>query len=688
MRREGTKPIEPQSRPDLGLEGDPSRWTLIDLIDLDHYLDLDDQSLREGQVAREALDARDRALYLREIEGRVAAPPHTPGYRRGVLRRWLAARRVAEDPLLRDLLPGATFARSQRLVSFGLALLGFSLGVALGSALLHYDGAHPVNVAWYLFILVFLQLGLVLATATAWGLRRSRAVSGVIRDVSFLAYLVRPLFTKAAGYIQRHRLLHIPQDLREGAARRRGLTRTHFALYGPAAYLPFLTAAQVFGVAFNLGVIAITLALEWFTDLAFGWGSALELSPELVHEVARLIAAPWGWLMAEGVGYPTLDQVAGSRISLKDPLATLQAVDLRSWRWFLVLAVTTWGLLPRLLLMGASMFAQRRALASLPFTHARTQALYARLVTPSLVGSEAVERRGAEMPIPAPLTPITTPRSAPRRPPIPAQAAASPARPTAPTGGASIAEREAPLTVPTTPPSPVAEQAPGPSAAVEPPRPSAPTEAGGPTRPEPLREPLREEGAAPQEGLEPPVLEPTTGVGLAAREAPPQPIPPREAHPAAIAADACILLIHVDVADLLEGADQVRLQTLLRRLSGWRVGASATYGGGSTMANQALGLVEEAHWVTPPARVALVQDGSQPPITELLRFLRALRLAAGPHAQVLITLVGDPEGDDPLSPLPEFERSDWQSKIEQLGDPYLRLETLVSPDPELAPEAT
>jgi len=47
---------------------------------------------------------------------------------------------------------------------------------------------------------------------------------------------------------------------------------------------------------------------------------------------------------------------------------------------------------------------------------------------------------------------------------------------------------------------------------------------------------------------------------------------------------------------------------------------------------------------------------------------------------VLITLVGDPDSEDPLSRLPDFERSDWQSKIEQLGDPYLRLETLVPPE--------
>ncbi len=149
-----------------------------------------------------------------------------------------------------------------------------------------------------------------------------------------------------------------------------------------------------------------------------------------------------------------------------------------------------------------------------------------------------------------------------------------------------------------------------------------------------------------------------------------------------MAADACVLLIHVDVADVLEEADHARLQQLLRQISGWRVSSSATFGGGSAMANQALALIEGAQWQAPPARVALLEDGSQPPITESLRFLRSVRAAAGDQAQILLALVGDPEGDDPLPTLSEFEFADWRRKVEQMGDPYLRLEMLTGPDEE------
>jgi hypothetical protein len=75
----------------------------------------------------------------------------------------------------------------------------------------------------------------------------------------------------------------------------------------------------------------------------------------------------------------------------------------------------------------------------------------------------------------------------------------------------------------------------------------------------------------------------------------------------------------------------------------------------------------------------VIQDGSQPPITENLVFLRQLRAATSVQAQVLLALVGDPEDDDRLPPLRAFDYTDWQRKIDQMADPYLRLEMLAAP---------
>ena len=693
---------------------DTDRWTVPDLMDFDYYVDEDERLAHESAAQRKRLQERDRRLYREQIEQAVTATPeHTPRHRSRALRRWLTARRKAEDPSLRPLLPGAVFARGQRLVSIIVGALGFFAGVGVASALLRYDGEHPVNVSWYVFVLVIVQILLVSATVGAWYARRSSPVRTAVQDFSLLGHLIRPLFSRAARWVQRQRLAHAPAGVRERAQAKKGLLESHYRLYGPASYLPVLIPAQIFGIGFNVGAILITIALEWFTDLAFGWGSALNVQPETIHSIAHAVALPWSWLFGEGVGFPTLEQVAGTRINLKDPLYLLNAEHLRSWRWFLVLSVFTYGLVPRLVMLGLSLLTQRRTLASLPFTHQRTQALYARMITPSLETAAAGSGVGPEMPIPAPLKPLTTPRSAPR-PEVVSQPGPETKPEPPPTPAAKPVERRAPPVTPQAepkvePPSapapePKAERpaepttpAPPPPAAQEPPPEPEPKAAPAPQlkrptepEPEPEPEPEAESTLPPRpeplpETQPPPVPEPEPGPTAEPEPEPevaPTPRPPAPAAGVEIAPDACVLMIHVDVADVLEEADHARLQQMLLQHSGWRVAASATFGGGSAMAAQALGLIENSHWQAPPARVALIQDGSQPPITEGLRFLRSVRAAAGEQAQVLLALVGDPEGDDPLPPLAEFDFSDWQRKIEQLGDPYLRLEMLAGAEEE------
>jgi hypothetical protein len=113
--------------------------------------------------------------------------------------------------------------------------------------------------------------------------------------------------------------------------------------------------------------------------------------------------------------------------------------------------------------------------------------------------------------------------------------------------------------------------------------------------------------------------------------------------------------------------------------SGWRVARRAAFGAGAAMTESAMALVAGQAWEDPPPRLAVVMDGSQPPITETLRLLRGLRSAAGAQAQILLALVGDPQDEDPLPPVRDFDLVDWQRKIEALGDPYLRLERLALP---------
>jgi hypothetical protein len=652
-------------------------------------------------------------------------------------------------------LPGTAFARAQRLGIVALAVIGFLIGVGAASALLSYEGQRPVNVAWYILLLVGGQFIVIIGGLVAWAVRRSRAFGAAVQDITLLGRFIRPMVTRLGRWLQRQRLAHASQEVRERVVAGKGMVKAHYALYGPVSYLAVLVPAQVFGVAFNVGVILATLALEWFTDLAFGWGSTLNVDPHVIYDLAQGIATPWRWLFGEGVGFPSLGHVAGSRIVLKDPLSLLHAENLRSWRWFLVLSVFTYGMLPRFALLGASIYAQRHIFRRLSFTHGRTQALYARLITPHLETGTSVSARGTDMPIPAPIAPHgPRPRHVPRATP---EAAATPAEPT----HAEASPRLPPTRVLAARLAPIPPSAPEQAPRVEGP---AAEPGGGPARAAPKKTPPRsaeakevrgrqaepessgaaaESGALQQEAPRAPELQAETEIARPATSQPgpvpgearvesrpeveheeesgqapkpqsepvseaerapkalpeaanvralaPAPLPPEpapqpaptaepeaeQAEPArAIGADACLLLVHVDVDELITEEDRPRLARMLVAQAGWRVAGAASFGSGTAMTEGVVRWVEEQNWQPEPPRLAIVMDGSQPPITENLRFLRELRAAAGPRAQILLALVGDPGNDDPLPPVRAFDFADWQRKIDAMGDPYLRLEML------------
>ncbi|RKT46744.1 DUF2868 domain-containing protein [Thiocapsa rosea] len=746
-------------------------WTVADLIDFEYYLNADESELREHPSARKTFAERDRSLYLDAIAPEIGdQPPHTPAHRRFSLRRWLAARRNAEPPEMRGILPGAAFGSAERLVTLLLAVVGFIFGIGVASTLLSYDGTRPVSVSWYLFLLVIVQFLLVASLVTAWGLRKARG-RGADTAPGILMHVVRPLVAKAASWLQRQRIGHAAAEIQDQAHARHGLLKSQYAVYGPVSYLPLLIPAQIFGVAFNIGVILTTLTLEWFTDLAFGWGSTLNVHPQTIFDLTRLIALPWSWLLGEGIGYPSLEQVAGSRIFLEHwasvtPNVKPDPAHLRSWGSFLVMSVITYGLLPRLMLWGGSVLARRLILARLPFTHSRTQALYARMLSPRIETTPSGERsggeRGNEMPIPAAST-SRKPRPSGPDGPTAAEAPTS-ARPwrnalvrrvepgdEAPTSTPPPPLAAAPATPPVVaPPVDVPKRVPAAQPAQQPMLPRAveapstvpedaiPVVADAPAArvsPEPEAEPTSKESeqrpakteAGPVEVPSAPAKKPAApkqakaqsavakGADSKGAEKPPakppeQPSPrpqiaetptphpeqtPEPAPAAAVAVptpptstpakgtrfapDACLLLLHVDIDDVLEDEDRPRLEQMLMHLTGWRVAATATVGAGTAMTDEALGVLERGDWQAPPPRVVVVEDGSQPPITESLRFLRELRAAAGTRAQIMLALVGDPTDDDRLPPMRPFDYTDWRRKIDQMADPYLRLEMLAPP---------
>ncbi len=156
-----------------------------------------------------------------------------------------------------------------------------------------------------------------------------------------------------------------------------------------------LALAQLFGLAFNAGVLGATVATVTFTDLAFAWSTTLELSVDHVHAVTRSLAAPWSSFWPAAV--PSRELVETTQY-----YRLLQAGFVRpgtpvaygAWWPFLVAAVLVYGFLPRLVLVTVATVAGRAARRAALRGNLETARLIAR-VRAAAGGAPALEPAAA-----------------------------------------------------------------------------------------------------------------------------------------------------------------------------------------------------------------------------------------------------------------------------------------------------
>jgi len=352
-------------------------WTIADLIDLEYFLSRDEEQ-DDSSAAK-----RDRRIYLLAVEPRISSEETSAGdFRRRVVRIWLEERRkLYRKQHGRDAaLPGEVFFEARSLVAVIIGIIGLFTGAGAAFSLLVYTGEEPVNVSVYLGILVFLQiLGLLMMVRFVF-LKTSLSA---VRRYSLVYALMSRLLERMAVRLARSALAPVSGGKKTEARELSGAIRSMYGVYGHVLFWPVFSLVQLFGVLFNAGAIGATLIRVMTADLAFGWQSTLQMSSQSVHTLVRVLAAPWSWLLGE-YAYPSLAQIEGSRIVLKEGIASLSTASLVSWWPFLVAAVVFYGLLPRMVLLGVSLAGKRRSLARLNFMHASCERLMMRMQSPTV----------------------------------------------------------------------------------------------------------------------------------------------------------------------------------------------------------------------------------------------------------------------------------------------------------------
>lgn len=328
-------------------------WKIADLIDFEFLL--------AGETGSE--DGRE--FFDEHIRPKLSPGAGTD--RRSVFQAWLLARRAGA----RSAIGHRCAAAGKAVTSLG-GIVGLVLGGCVTAALLHYQGHEPVNVATFLGWTVGVQILLLVAAVLVWF---ARATTGLFEDF----HPVRGGLT-ALGWALSVGLRKLPGEERERLRATLASLARRREIYGSLVAWPFLIVTQVFAVGYNIGILIVLFMHVAVTDLAFGWQSTLDLSPEAAHRIVSAAAAPWSWFAPNA--HPVLEDIVASRFSKSAGIKPLDSAAMASWWPFLCYAVGCYGLLLRGALLAFGSWKMRAALRALTFDHEGCNALFRRLTGP------------------------------------------------------------------------------------------------------------------------------------------------------------------------------------------------------------------------------------------------------------------------------------------------------------------
>ncbi len=364
-----------------------TRWQIKDIIDLEYFLRISEKEEEE----RRNTAKRERDIYLSKIK---PIESKSSLSRRDIIKIWLDAMRDREKkesgPDL--ILPGDAYREIYRIFTLVFMFLGISSGSGLAFSLLSYSGDAPVNVSVYFASIVLVQIFLLFFIVFAVLVK---FISKAPFKNSVLYSLVSKIMAKAAGAMIKKGMKKLSGAKRAGIEAAIGVVKSEKKIYGSVFLWPGLILIQVFGVSFNLGVISATLLKVLGTDIAFGWQSTVQFGTLAVYRFVEIIAIPWSWIIPKSLAHPSLPEIEGSHIILKNGIYDLATPDLVAWWPFLIFCVIFYGLLPRVGLLITGVALKAKTLAKLDFTHSPCERIISKMKTP-VVASKGDKVAGYE----------------------------------------------------------------------------------------------------------------------------------------------------------------------------------------------------------------------------------------------------------------------------------------------------
>lgn len=340
------------------------KWRTEDVVDLEYFL-ADDAGKDEAQTHER--DAKISSEFLPRCLGTHFAGGTDP---RAKIRCWLERRREIEwEQSDAIATPGEIFRQSNIALRWLAGVLGCMIGGGLAISIFRWYDDRPINVTWFFAETVLVQLAVLCVILTLM----LRPQSAGRARFSIVQSIVAAAFAKLAQ-ISAKAFHQFSGEQRARAHAGLGLLRAKRTIYGSLPLWPVLIVTQIFALGFNAGLLVTILSWVRFSELAFGWSSTLEEPRQ--DALVQAISSPWAWAP---LARPIAEQVKLSRINPAQKAADEDAAARRAWWPFVCYGIACYGFLPRAGLLVWAAWKQRRTLAGIPFNHADSQALLARL---------------------------------------------------------------------------------------------------------------------------------------------------------------------------------------------------------------------------------------------------------------------------------------------------------------------
>ncbi|WP_432799659.1 DUF2868 domain-containing protein [Poriferisphaera sp. WC338] len=273
--------------------------------------------------------------------------------------------------------------KTARATTFLLIILALILGCSASLSVFLRPNNTPINIFLPITFFILLQLLLVLLNLILF------LPPTILARFPFIAHFQDLLLSLSPGRFITLLSKLLPLTSRTQFQALQGDLLSSHTRFAPLQKSILLYYAAVFTFTLNLAIIITFIILLLTNDLSFAYASTIDIPQSFIQNLTQSLAIPFAWVNPN-ILLPSDQLIANSRYI---PGSAFPHTQARAWYPFLLAALLTYGLLPRLLIFLLASYQLRKTI---------TQTI------PILPHAQALLNRLQSTPIPTSQTPQTT----------------------------------------------------------------------------------------------------------------------------------------------------------------------------------------------------------------------------------------------------------------------------------------